>query len=171
MFNADEDQIKGFYGLGILAWLVLTISAFPLCIVFSPLVLLVITVGSAILVINMRNVCDDAIYDDGWVKNSVPIYMGFAIITLFLTIYRYSDIPDSKIYRTFISYIVLSMVLFYGPITNVCFVDTKHRGFKMHIDNILIILSIGVLIFLIAVAASFPAKLDKADTDMLDVML
>lgn len=171
MDHDDVAQIKGMYILSIIFWICLSFFSFPLHIILSPLTILAILSTIILLLLNMINVCHDVIYDDKWVKNAVPIYMGFAIITLFLTIYRYSDIPNSKIYRTFIIYIVLSMILFYGPITNVCFSTNKHMGFKCHIDNILIILSIGILIYLMAIAASFPAKFDGIDDDMLQVIL
>ena len=137
----------------------------------NPIVLLAIRVGVLILFGNYMHVCEENIHDDSWVKNAVPIYMGFAIITLFMTIYKYSDIKDEKIYKTFIIYIVLSMIFFYIPITNVCITDKKFKGLKTHADNIFVILSIGILIYLIAVASSFPMKISEGDANFLDILL
>lgn len=156
--DTNTTKVRAIYIIGMIIWGFITLFSFPISLVLNPLVVLVSLIGFFILFVNYINVCDETVGTDNWVVHDVPIYMGFAIITLFLTIYRFSDIKDPKIYKTFIMYIVLSMVLLYIPITNVCFGEDQRISYKVHIDNIMSILSIGILIYLMAIASTFPMK-------------
>ena len=174
MEDSKADQVRGFYGIAMVLWIMMTSLSFPIKYVMHPIVLLSIFTGFLILFMNYSNVCDESISDTSWVRNSVPIYMGFAIITLFLTMYRFSNLQDTKVYRTILSYIVLSMIFFYIPITNICSANDSTTGLKAHFDNILVILSIGILIYLIAIASTFPLKIpaqQTKDNDIFHVMM
>nr|QBK84837.1 MAG: hypothetical protein LCDPAC02_00360 [Pithovirus LCDPAC02] len=144
--------IKSMYIIAIILWIAFAYALMPYYIFINPISLLIIVVVSSVLLINAVFISTEN-EDYINIRKTKFEFLIFVIITIIVAIYRFSKMKG-EIFNKIIIGVVIALTLFFIPIINV----PIKNNIKNHLDNILIILALGILLYIIASTAAIKCK-------------